>query len=87
MSVNGIEALSKISGLPQSEVKSLWAQVQENHRKLDMCGGPHHFEDITPGVKMNKKYRCTKCDGVIDGMSKAWYDKGFSHAIKAAQST
>jgi hypothetical protein len=68
-----MDVLSKVSGIPQSEIKTIFAEVQANHKRLESCVGPHDF------IKDGKKFVCLKCNGSIDFVAHSWYQKGLSH--------
>ena len=69
--------------LSQDDLKDIWAKVQENHRILDLCVGPHEFLSITPDPKkLDKKFQCTKCGGVITSSDLFWYNHGVGHGSK-----
>lgn len=49
--------------------------VKTNTKKLVMCDHPHDFS-----IKLeNRKWKCSKCEGVVDTYSKAWYERGLKH--------
>lgn len=74
---NGIEMLSRLSGMPQSEVRSAWEDVKANSARLEGCTGPHEFGPLI--AVMNAKYTCAKCGGTIRSMDRYWYDRGLAH--------
>ena len=80
---DGYEVLSKVSGLPVSEINEIWQQVKANAKTLDECGGPHDFQSLDPGKPL-AKYRCTVCGGTVDGTDKLWYERGLKDARKEA---
>lgn len=57
--------------------------VNENIKRLDSCKGPHSFHDITPDRQLGKRFRCYKCQGEVDIISKRWYEAGLLHGAKA----
>ena len=74
---NSYEVLSQVSGLPLSEMKSIWEQVKANAATLDACAGPHDFQRLEE--RLLSKYRCTRCGGTVDGTDKLWYERGLKH--------
>ena len=58
------------------DANQLWKQVQENHKTLDSCAGPHVFVDQTPERAIGKKFRCSACGGTADGVARHWYERG-----------
>lgn len=59
--------------------KQIWEEVKENHKKLDSCNKHDFSIDVTPAIKFGKKYKCSSCGGVVDGITKLWYEKGVEH--------
>ena len=74
---DGAEVLSDASGLPKKEVNSIWDNVRKNHKLLEECVGPHEF--LREGDRPPRQFRCTKCNGVINGSSMYWYLQGLKH--------
>jgi len=72
------DALTRVSGIPRTEMTSLWEEVKENHRRLAECDY-HTFTDITPDNPLNKKYRCNHCQGEIDSRAYYWFMRGLAH--------
>jgi hypothetical protein len=59
------------------DAKKLWAQVQENIRKLEGCTGPHDFSvELEPRRSLLKRWQCTRCGGSCDSTAKYWYERG-----------
>ena len=74
---NGLDTLSRVSGISKEGMKKIWGDVKENHKKLNGCKRPHDFNiDLNPEKKMGKKWECTKCGGTVDGIHKKWYEEG-----------
>lgn len=65
--------MSKIDG------KAIWAEVQENHRKLRGCALHDFSIDLNPDRRMGKKWQCSRCGGVIDAVRRLWYIDGLKH--------
>lgn len=77
MTIDGAEALSKVSGIPRTEVLSIWEQVKANSAKLRACPR-HRF----PGgdVKIGQKLTCLACGGEMGIPSIADYVRGYEAA-------
>jgi len=62
--------------------KRLLAEVRENLGKLNDCAD-HDFIPISPGPgkhpTLGLKYRCTRCEGIIDVIARHWYQRGRAH--------
>lgn len=84
MKSKNLETLSRATNLNQEEVKSIVLEVQENHRRLIACKGPHEFEvDLEACRKsLMQSYRCRLCDGVVNGSAHVWYQRGLAHGAK-----
>lgn len=61
--------------LQSPHIKKILDSVRENFRILDRCAGPHDFQVIGE-IRIGAKYKCTKCNGVVDGVNKRWYESG-----------
>jgi hypothetical protein len=70
--------------LTKEEMDRLWAQAQENARKLTACPA-HKFECTTPELKFERKYRCSRCEGTVDAQAFHWYCQGLKHGILATE--
>ena len=75
---DGVEILSKISGLPKKEINSIWEDVKVNTKKLEECSGPHDFQPDT-FKKPVRDQICSKCGGKIQASNALWYKKGLEH--------
>lgn len=76
---NPLEVIESLAGLPKGESKRIFAEVKENHRRLDACPGPHNFvehERYSPTSTLVRTYRCTVCMGVVGTSEARWYIKG-----------
>ncbi len=62
--------------------KRLLAEVRENLSRLNDCGD-HDFAVIPPGPgqhpTLGRKWKCIRCEGVIDGIAHHWYVRGRAH--------
>jgi hypothetical protein len=69
--------LSKLSGLPISDIDSIWADVKVNHAKIRACVR-HRFPDAEANpVKMGAKVTCTACGGTLGLTDAGYYFDGF----------
>lgn len=69
----------------KDDVQGMWPLVLENQRRLNAC--PRH--DFQPLVGPDKKflidYKCTKCQGLVEALSRDWYLRGLPHGAAQAQ--
>jgi hypothetical protein len=71
------DALSRVSGIPRSEMDEIWQQVKVNSERLRSCQRPHDFSEITRQIgSIPREYRCTKCQGTVDSIHRSWYIEG-----------
>jgi len=73
--------------MDKGKIREIMKQVQENHKRLRACPGPHDFipdGDQEPLTLTMKKYKCIKCGGTIDTIAHSWYTKGLNHGRKEA---
>ena len=63
----------------QINYDEIWEQVKENKNKLNSCNY-HQFDDITPNLKMGKKYKCKNCGGELNSINVSYYNLGLKHA-------
>jgi hypothetical protein len=80
--IDGIDVLSKVSGIPKEEVNDIWKKVKENHAKLDSCVRPHDFVPINENGRLPRKYLCSKCLGVVDSVHASFYKQGLEDGSK-----
>lgn len=75
---NSLDVLSSVSGLSKDEMHKIWQEVKANHAKLNECD--YHEFVLVPGdnspILTKRKYVCTHCGGVIDGMAHKWHEQG-----------
>jgi len=76
--VDGVEVMSKISGLSKETVQEIWEETQANHRRLQECKGPHDFQPVTDG-HFSKAFRCSLCGGEVSATNASWYIRGLKH--------
>jgi len=66
--------------MDKDEALKLWGEIQSNLQILDACERPHEFVSVDPSISPFKaKYRCIKCNGVIDYNAKTWYGRDLRH--------
>ncbi len=70
--------LSSLTGIPRPELLKIWDDVKLNSAKLEACAR-HDFLPVYPG-QFGTKFVCSRCAGLIDGMSARWYADGLAHA-------
>ena len=75
---DGVEILSKVSGLSKDDILSIWDEVRENAKKLEGCPGPHDFQPDT-SKRLNRDEVCSKCGGKISKVNANWYREGLEH--------
>jgi hypothetical protein len=81
--VDGRKILSDATGLPVKEIDGIWAEVKENHRKLNGCA-KHKF--LGGKIeKMGAKYTCLNCGGTQGLSDIGAYIKGYVAAGGDAQ--
>ena len=80
--LDGAEALGKITGLGREEVMDRWESVKANRKLLNECELPHDFDQTTrPDNPLSPRARflCSKCKGHVSGVEKLWYERGLEH--------
>lgn len=78
--IDGLEVLSKVSGVPKKEVDEIWQKVKENKARLDSCELPHDFHTIKENGGLPRKAFCKKCLGVVDVVNARFYKQGLEDA-------
>jgi len=63
--------------MTKAEAEALLAAVQGNHAAIEKCAG-HEFVALND-APIFRKYRCSKCGGVVDSIAKSWYETGLKH--------
>ena len=76
---DGAAVMSSMTGLSKESVKELWAQVKENHARLESC--PYHeFEQSKKTAMLrsltHQRYVCIHCGGEIDHQAYMWHERG-----------
>lgn len=64
--------------MDRGDMKKIWEQAQRNGEALERCAR-HEFVDITPGLAIGKKHRCTNCGGELDSIGVRFYQQGLDH--------
>jgi len=89
------ERLARLTGISPAVQDEIWKEVKANQQRLEECIAPHDFSICldrtsrqpiakpTPQQIFGAKWRCSKCQGVVDGMVRNWYNKGLLHGIVA----
>lgn len=78
---NGIDALSRVSGLSKEEVHAIAEKVRANVRRLNECAN-HAFEPIGAESLLRQRYQCKHCGGEVDASAYTWYMRGRAHEAK-----
>ena len=78
--MNGLEKLSKLSGIAKPEMQKIWEEIQENKKKLNSCSF-HEFK-LNSDQQFNNLYICQNCKGTVRITEKLWYEQGIAHAQK-----
>jgi len=64
----------------REEAMALWTDAGVNIDRLDACTGPHEFVQIDEDMPaLARRYRCTKCLGIVQAVSRHWYERGLDH--------
>jgi hypothetical protein len=67
--------------ITKNEVNDMIVEVKQNIKLLSNCKKPHNFSiNITPERTFNKRFKCSKCNGITDNINKVWYEKGLKDA-------
>ncbi len=78
----GLETVSRVTGLSQADIKTLWEQVKANHKLLDECKGHDFSRPFEKRGEMVVKWQCSRCGGTVDGQAKRWYERGLQHGLR-----
>ena len=65
--------------LSKEEAATIMHEVRENHKNLLACN--RHIFKLHKDRPLNAKYKCTRCNGVVDSHAYFWYDLGVKHAL------
>jgi len=83
--MNTFKALSKMSGLTQTQVKQIAESVAENYNVLRTCNLHNFSIDLSPEKQLGKTYRCQNCGGEVDGVKRLWYEIGLRHGTGVSE--
>lgn len=64
--------------LSSEEFEIIVHEVRENHKRLNACD-KHDFV-LHEERSINSKYKCTRCEGIVDRTVYFWYEQGAKHA-------
>lgn len=79
--VNLFEQMEKYTGISVERQKQIFEEVGANRKKLESCSYHDFLIEIpVPYSKIQKKYQCTHCKGIVDSQEKYWYELGLLHA-------
>ena len=78
--MNGLEKLSKLSGIAKPEIQNIMEEIQENKKKLNSCSF-HEFK-LNSDRQFNNLYIFQNCKGTVRITEKLWYEQGIAHAQK-----
>ena len=76
---NGVDALSRMSGLSKDRVHEIWNDVKVNIEKLKGCDG-HRFGEIGGDGRPSERCICKNCGGTMTVMAIITYGRGYEHA-------
>lgn len=76
-----VDVISEVTGLSKSTMQEIWAAVKANHALLDTCKGHDFSLPFEKRGQMTTKWKCTKCQGVVDTLAKRWYETGLKHGL------
>lgn len=83
---SGLDQLAGAMMVKSKDLKDIWEDVKENHRKLDSCPGPHDFVVKNPEARrMNQRMVCRKCKGEMTVLDANLYLKGVAHGVKSVR--
>lgn len=84
-------------GIPPKETDKILVEIMTNRALLDSCNKPHDFsicldrhtkqaiESPTPAQRFGAKWKCSKCCGIVDSLTKIHYNEGLSDATADLQ--
>lgn len=77
--MNGLDAISKVSGISKPDMLKIFEEVKANSALLNSCSR-HAFEPFQKYPSgMVKKYKCSNCGGTVDSLARSWYERGLEH--------
>lgn len=75
MAIDGVQALSDVSGLSRSDVDSIWENVKRNRVAIDGC--PRHRFAGAQIKTLGEKFRCEACGGQMSLVDIGNYIRGY----------
>lgn len=91
--MNTIETLTQITGIKRAAMDAIFQEVKANQKRLRECVRPHEFSICldrhtkakiphpTDQQKFGAKWKCAKCGGIVDGLTKRTYDEGVNDGL------
>lgn len=83
--INGYEVLEKVTGIPKSEQIKIMEDIQRNRQTLESCSRHDFSEEVEQPHRINKKWKCSRCGGIVDYSEKLWYERGLAHASQGGK--
>lgn len=74
--------MEKITGIPEERQIEIFEQVRQNRETLKSCDFHDFSIDLEPKSIFKKKFKCTRCGGIVDSNEKDWYECGLKHGRK-----
>lgn len=68
----------------QQDLRRRLDAIKANQDKLDNCL-QHHFPEWNVGLTIGVKFKCSKCQGMLDAVNAYNYTKGYIAAGKPAE--
>lgn len=78
---DSVDTIADASGVPRSELLSIWDRVRANQARLEACHR-HDFVALQPEKPMGGKFQCSACGGDVDHHAVWWYRKGLAHGAQ-----
>jgi len=75
MTTDGPRILAQVSGLPETDVTSIWQDVKRNRAALDGCPR-HRFAGVQVRT-LGEKFRCEACNGQMSLTDIGSYIRGY----------
>lgn len=73
------DVIEKVTGISKSEQKKIFEDLQKNGETLKNCNLHDFSIEIPQRNRLNKKWKCKNCGGIVDTSEKLWYENGLSH--------
>jgi len=66
------------------DAKCEMEKMKQNIETLGKCKTPHDFSiDLTPEKTLNKKWKCSRCGGEVQALSKLYYELGYNDGVNS----